>query len=1781
LNVQCLFISYFSFNILLDISDCSRRCAESSTCKGFTFLKNTNPKKCQLKKLYAAEFFGGSITTSETEDYGELWSDPYESSECSMKPYDHTCAQRDDTDMDTGADLAERTTEDISSCQRFCSNTKNCKSFVWVSNTYSEVNKRKKCYLKTKKVGDDSAPALIGDVGRTYAEPPSSQGKCSSPCNRRDHVGKAGSDLPIYIKGGQFNIQNTLEACVRDCANTAKCEAINWFTLAYPEVNKRGRCEKKTKQGRADIVDLVPLLEVIYAEPSNDVGRCGSGVCNFRPDTDFLGYNLKHSDKTDTMEECSRVCANNKDCYSFIWINKQYLNANYRTVCIIKSTVPGNGNDASLTFQFGSEYGEPMPASGRCGVPLCKEKENKNLSGNDLRAVKKNTQKECSQWCAQAPECQSYLYVNENYHNGTLRGQCRLKSTRIDLPGAPALTNVTGVIYGEPTVSNGRCDQFCSPKSDVDINANGVFSVPSSAVTAGAITVIKKETQKLCARHCAETPNCESFIYNSVDFATVSERKECHLKTVRANAGATFVTATSAVGKLYGEPATRSGKCGTICDKRQQYKMKTSGAGIPNTGLTIGEFADVVEAECGRMCADNFGCHSFNFESSGTATSCTLLSLNATELLNNVTTATGNINLTMGDIMQKSASFTYGASTYTSEDICPAITTSTTTTTTSSQTTGTSTTVTSTTTICSDFVLASARHTCAGSDLQPITNAIDCKTAWRDMNMRYHWISPINYDHKEEPIVCVSADQQSGIFNQCSVHIKDGQQSASKKPYFKDISLCGTETNSRSIQTGEFNAMCRINTNDTQCNTTTTTTSTPTTSTSTTTTICSDFRVAVAGKTCKDDDLEDIDNKEDCKTAWRDMNIQYHFNYDVVSGNTSEFADITSCDSGNANSFKGLPLKCSVHFNLPSSASGNKTKTPYFKTPSVAACAGTESRSKIKAELEVGFQDLGYTNIQASSPSPNFPTNGTVDNSQKSYRTNGGDAGAGENWWEITLNQAETFTALIYTAAHQSNDGSQCCFQRSEGVKLYVDDVGCNPLKDTDTGPGHTGWSALETRQIDCPKTGSKVKIKRNGLIHVTELRAIVSRPGTGGEYRAMCRKNKNTLHCPSTTSTTSTTTSATNTTTTTTSSSATTTTSVTTDTTGSSTSSVTSTTSATTTTSITTTTTTTSVSTTSSATTYTTNTSMTTTTSTTSSSITTTTITSSTTITTSTTPTTSTTTSITTSTTSTTPLTCLLHQCPSSVDNPARSNPLLAPGTIKCATGISCTDEHCCRPSLCGVYNCTNSNEFVRNVTHNDRSCTTHVPCTDDRCCRERKCHDFFCDPIFHWLPDGAMQDRSCSLNGPTADVNAIAKSTDIPQCETDLCCRQRICSDITCPFGMEGTGSNCMGDCGVEECCQLTTTTVTTETTHSTSTSTSSTTYTTSSSSTTTVTTTTATTTTQTTSTTTTTSLTTTTSTTITTTTTSVLTCGGEFFGKARTCPHHKIKLSDSQMITCYGEVCNDAACCIDRTCGNGGSDGKLIQLNETIPNYVDGGGRFKYNSGTGSSLGNAFDKTYCGHDLLQTNLDQIFCTLASGCRAAECCLPRNCENVFERAQHLTCPNSDVTGQPMMVAKLATCSTCGIQECCVEPYTIVTPAQFNLTSLPAAATTAGREYHLDISAFSKRFIFIGGKGCCSANLMISGWEAPAGLSLHECRGHCAKWGVDFSSSSGSAYSGPQLCSAISWNKATQKCYGYTDCGRDITMEECPGDVKGLGEVGWRTYRQVASKKICFLVLT
>jgi len=210
-------------------------------------------------------------------------------------------------------------------CEDRCSDNPDCKSWTWVSTSYSlNTDIIFKCHLKNGFPSPSKVAGLI-----------SGYSKCKSKAKPGDKFAMSNTDL--YGGDYNFTMKDTWEECASLCKAESECKSWTWVDTDYSDSSIHHKCHLKNA----------------FRQPTSVTGLISgyshvkqSYSCVFH-DTDFYGSDID-SAFVDTMEDCMELCKANYKCDSFTWASEDFENSEIHHKCHLKSGTPAPSSGTGL-----------------------------------------------------------------------------------------------------------------------------------------------------------------------------------------------------------------------------------------------------------------------------------------------------------------------------------------------------------------------------------------------------------------------------------------------------------------------------------------------------------------------------------------------------------------------------------------------------------------------------------------------------------------------------------------------------------------------------------------------------------------------------------------------------------------------------------------------------------------------------------------------------------------------------------------------------------------------------------------------------------------------------------------------------------------------------------------------------------------------------------------------------------------------------------------------------------------------------------------------------------------------------------------------------------------------------------------------------------------------------------------------------------------------------------------------------------------------------------------
>ncbi|KAM8939644.1 uncharacterized protein RCH25_053348 [Pelodytes ibericus] len=306
------------------VQECQQRCTNYALCQFFTFLPRdltmgSKKNVCYLKNA------PGNIPTkiSPLATAVSGFSMEYNS----MKKGEQNCTLLLYPDLVfSGTEVARIMAEDAESCHVMCSQNPDCKYFTFYSGTWSILQNRYTCQMKSSSTGTPDSITRAFNTTSGFAAGLMSSVTCSSLF------------MPdSTFTGSLLGIMKAPDAayCQRLCTQNPLCHFFTYFSADWTLDDRRFSCFLQR--------DEVSLPNAINHLPNATAGFSKSlfGLERECVTEQYRGLNFPGSEErslnTKSYDECNSLCTADPTCQFFTYFNQTYLTPDQTNTCYLKS----------------------------------------------------------------------------------------------------------------------------------------------------------------------------------------------------------------------------------------------------------------------------------------------------------------------------------------------------------------------------------------------------------------------------------------------------------------------------------------------------------------------------------------------------------------------------------------------------------------------------------------------------------------------------------------------------------------------------------------------------------------------------------------------------------------------------------------------------------------------------------------------------------------------------------------------------------------------------------------------------------------------------------------------------------------------------------------------------------------------------------------------------------------------------------------------------------------------------------------------------------------------------------------------------------------------------------------------------------------------------------------------------------------------------------------------------------------------------------------------------
>ncbi|XP_052018129.1 plasma kallikrein [Apodemus sylvaticus] len=321
-----------------------------------------------------------------------------------------------------------------------------------------------------------------------------------------------------FFRGGDLAAIYTPDAqyCQKMCTFHPRCLLFSFLEVTpAKETDKRFGCFMKDS-----ITGTLPRIHRTGAVSGHSLKQCGHQITACHQDIyeklDMRGSNFNIS-KTDSIEECQKLCTNNIHCQFFTYATSAFYRPEYRKSCLLKRSSSGTPTSIKSVDNLVSGFSLKSCALSEIG---CSVDIFQHFAFADLNVGQVITPDAfvCRTICTFHPSCHFFTFYTNEWKTESQRNVCFLKTSTSGRPSAPIPQENAVSGYSLFTCRKARPEP-CHSKIYPGVDFEGE-----------ELNVAFVQGVDLCRETCTKTIRCQFFTYSLLPQDCKEEGCKCSLK---------------------------------------------------------------------------------------------------------------------------------------------------------------------------------------------------------------------------------------------------------------------------------------------------------------------------------------------------------------------------------------------------------------------------------------------------------------------------------------------------------------------------------------------------------------------------------------------------------------------------------------------------------------------------------------------------------------------------------------------------------------------------------------------------------------------------------------------------------------------------------------------------------------------------------------------------------------------------------------------------------------------------------------------------------------------------------------------------------------------------------------------------------------------------------------------------------------------------------------------------------------------------------------------------
>ncbi|EDL78854.1 rCG59057, isoform CRA_a [Rattus norvegicus] len=321
-----------------------------------------------------------------------------------------------------------------------------------------------------------------------------------------------------FFRGGDLAAIYTPDAqhCQKMCTFHPRCLLFSFLAVSpTKETDKRFGCFMKES-----ITGTLPRIHRTGAISGHSLKQCGHQLSACHQDIyeglDMRGSNFNIS-KTDSIEECQKLCTNNIHCQFFTYATKAFHRPEYRKSCLLKRSSSGTPTSIKPVDNLVSGFSLKSCALSEIGCPMDIFQ---HFAFADLNVSHVVTPDAfvCRTVCTFHPNCLFFTFYTNEWETESQRNVCFLKTSKSGRPSPPIIQENAVSGYSLFTCRKARPEP-CH------------FKIYSGVAFEGEeLNATFVQGADACQETCTKTIRCQFFTYSLLPQDCKAEGCKCSLR---------------------------------------------------------------------------------------------------------------------------------------------------------------------------------------------------------------------------------------------------------------------------------------------------------------------------------------------------------------------------------------------------------------------------------------------------------------------------------------------------------------------------------------------------------------------------------------------------------------------------------------------------------------------------------------------------------------------------------------------------------------------------------------------------------------------------------------------------------------------------------------------------------------------------------------------------------------------------------------------------------------------------------------------------------------------------------------------------------------------------------------------------------------------------------------------------------------------------------------------------------------------------------------------------